>query len=835
MKKLSMLFLVFLMLITPIHAQSDEANAAKQTIVTREEALAEIPIDMHEKLSADLIELYILGRTGGPAGNPTSIFEQYISYFDDFESFLNVDTLSNYVYTGRYLSYEEGHDFYIRDFSGIEHFNNIRALFFVLETKSDLDFIPLELLKQPTEDKYDPNTGTSDPNQQVPSDLVVNYWAKPFKPLSHGGKATVYEQEKEMRFMDNYERLIQSLSTLTFTDGKAVYLSNSFSGTILPVLTQYQRFNSINAPYTEYDPTKTLQIVVPYDTIGVTQHYTIEDLNETDFRISYTLPFETAEHVDPIRNPEGELGLHFMIEVKRLYLDGVEVVSEFGFDNQYPAMKTIAFDVSKEDYYTYLSSYEASLTGISEDNPDVRAAEMSHNALMMITQYASSYSSASLKMIPHRLSYDVFYTLGAINPGERVEVIGTLPTDMEYIESAKQYYTLRETLGENVFVPNLSLKREGYTHVGWYDYVNQKMWDFNTDKTATDLFLEAVWVPNDEVESVYVDVVFDAQNGQPTTTQRILKGSTVTQPSDPIQDHFVFSRWSAEKSGPAWEFQTPVQESMTLYGQWDTTDVTVTFVDAETRTDVEVPYNTAVAPGDVPKTIKPGSTFKEWNTQVDGKGSVFNTDQSITEDVTVYAIYDVNKYNVKFVDDGTETNVVVEHNKQVPADAVPKTTKPGSTFKEWNTQVDGKGSVFNTDQLITEDVTVYAIYTQDLLPVQTHTVTFVDGVIKTPVVVATQTKVPHDKVPQTHGEGKTFLHWNLKADGSGDVFDLDQVIDSDQVVYAIYAEITKPNPEIPNEKLPETGVSNQTQGLVIGIAFVITGTLLAIYTRRRKV
>ncbi|WZU00762.1 hypothetical protein MGH68_14710 [Erysipelothrix sp. D19-032] len=271
MKKLSMLFLAFLMLITPIHAQGDEANAANQSIVTREEALAEIPSDMHEKLSADLIELYILGRTGGPAGNPTSIFEQYISYFDDFESFLNVDTLSNYVYTGRYLSYEEGHDFYIRDFSGIEHFNNIRALFFVLETKSDLDFTPLELLKQPTEDKYDPNTGTSDPNQQVPSDLVVNYWAKPFKPLSHGGKATVYEQEKEMRFMDNYERLIQSLSTLTFTDGKVVYLSNSFSGTILPVLTQYRCFNSINAPYTEYDPSKTLQIVVPYDTIGVTQ------------------------------------------------------------------------------------------------------------------------------------------------------------------------------------------------------------------------------------------------------------------------------------------------------------------------------------------------------------------------------------------------------------------------------------------------------------------------------------------------------------------------------------------------------------------------------------
>ncbi|WZU00759.1 hypothetical protein MGH68_14695 [Erysipelothrix sp. D19-032] len=66
-------------------------------------------------------------------------------------------------------------------------------------------------------------------------------------------------------------------------------------------------------------------------------------------------------------------------------------------------------------------------------------------------------------------------------------------------------------------------------------------------RQRTDLFLEAVRVPNDEVESVYVDVVFDAQNGQPTTTQRILKGSTVTQPSDPIQDHFVFSRWSPRR------------------------------------------------------------------------------------------------------------------------------------------------------------------------------------------------------------------------------------------------------------------------------------------------
>ena len=45
----------------------------------------------------------------------------------------------------------------------------------------------------------------------------------------------------------------------------------------------------------------------------------------------------------------------------------------------------------------------------------------------------------------------------------------------------------------------------------------------------------------------------------------------------------------------------------------------------------------------------------------------------------------------------------------MPADP----TKKGYTFKEWNTREDGTGTAFTGKTVVSEDVTVYAIYSKD--------------------------------------------------------------------------------------------------------------------------
>lgn len=69
--------------------------------------------------------------------------------------------------------------------------------------------------------------------------------------------------------------------------------------------------------------------------------------------------------------------------------------------------------------------------------------------------------------------------------------------------------------------------------------------------------------------------------------------------------------------------------------------------------------------------------------------------------------------------DKTHATVKVETGKAIDTDALtdqsmPKNpTKSGYTFKEWNTQKDGKGTVFTGTTAVNQDMTVYAIYSKN--------------------------------------------------------------------------------------------------------------------------
>ena len=68
--------------------------------------------------------------------------------------------------------------------------------------------------------------------------------------------------------------------------------------------------------------------------------------------------------------------------------------------------------------------------------------------------------------------------------------------------------------------------------------------------------------------------------------------------------------------------------------------------------------------------------------------------------------------------DGTLlTTVKVETGKKVAAASMPAApVEDGFTFKEWNTQQDGQGKAFTADTVVSEDLTVYAVYTKNNAP-----------------------------------------------------------------------------------------------------------------------
>lgn len=82
--------------------------------------------------------------------------------------------------------------------------------------------------------------------------------------------------------------------------------------------------------------------------------------------------------------------------------------------------------------------------------------------------------------------------------------------------------------------------------------------------------------------------------------------------------------------------------------------------------------------------------------------------------------------------------IKVETGKTIDTQLLPTApAKAGFTFKEWNTEKDGKGKTFTKDTVVTENMTLYAIYTANTDPAQ--------PVNSTPVA----TTVTGDKASQT--------------------------------------------------------------------------------------
>lgn len=122
--------------------------------------------------------------------------------------------------------------------------------------------------------------------------------------------------------------------------------------------------------------------------------------------------------------------------------------------------------------------------------------------------------------------------------------------------------------------------------------------------------------------------------------------------------------------------------------------------------------------------IKNDALFAGWYTDQNGSGSQFTASTVVNSDITVYAFWLVgNTYTVTFDDqDATRpvdpsTFTVLENTtiSNMPSDP----EKTGYIFMGWNSLEDGTGETFDGSEVITEDITVYAIWqeihNQDIL------------------------------------------------------------------------------------------------------------------------
>lgn len=175
---------------------------------------------------------------------------------------------------------------------------------------------------------------------------------------------------------------------------------------------------------------------------------------------------------------------------------------------------------------------------------------------------------------------------------------------------------------------------------------------------------------------------------------------------------------------------------------------------------------------------KEGHTFKHWS--LEKNGSAFNFNTPINTNTTLYAVYEINKFNVEFYDDNSKIKtVVVDWNNTINNVDVPTVSKEGYTFTFWG--LDGATEGFDFTTHITEDYRLYSNY-----KIIENEVIFNDENRITTKIVPWGSKVT--AIEELGKEGYTFKYWS--TDKNGDAFNFNTLIKSSTTLYAVYEIIT---------------------------------------------
>jgi uncharacterized repeat protein (TIGR02543 family) len=319
--------------------------------------------------------------------------------------------------------------------------------------------------------------------------------------------------------------------------------------------------------------------------------------------------------------------------------------------------------------------------------------------------------------------------------------------------------------GQNVEYEGLVSKpsdplRDGYTFAGWYKEADcQTAWDFTIDKMpAENITLYAKWLANS------YEVTFDTQGGSIAAGQNVEYEGLVSKPSDPLRDGYTFAGWYKEADcQTAWDFTIDKMpaENITLYAKWIANSYEVTFdtQGGSITAGQSVEYEGLISKPSNP--LREGYTFAGWYKEADCQTAWdFTIDKMPAENITLYAKWIVNSYEVTFDTQGggIAAGQSVEYEGLISKPSNP--LREGYTFAGWYKEADCQTAWdFTIDKMPAENITLYAKWI-----VNSYEVTFdtQGGSITTGQSVEYEGLVSKPSDPLRGGY--TFAGWYKEAD-----------------------------------------------------------------------
>jgi uncharacterized repeat protein (TIGR02543 family) len=208
-------------------------------------------------------------------------------------------------------------------------------------------------------------------------------------------------------------------------------------------------------------------------------------------------------------------------------------------------------------------------------------------------------------------------------------------------------------------------------------------------------------------------VTFDSNGGSDVAKiTGILSGSIITLPENPTKAHNYFSGWFIDNNTFLNEFTalTPITQSITVYAKWSQNTYEVTFDSNGGSTVWEI---TGIMPGstiELPsEPTKDAHTFVGWFIDNNTFLNEFTALTPISQNITVYAKWSQNTYEVTFDSNGGST--VWEITGITPGSTIElpsEPTKNAHAFAGWFIDNNTFLNEFTESTPVTGNITVFA-------------------------------------------------------------------------------------------------------------------------------
>lgn len=430
---------------------------------------------------------------------------------------------------------------------------------------------------------------------------------------------------------------------------------------------------------------------------------------------------------------------------------------------------------------------------------------------------------------------------------------GSVPVDpMRYMPA--QTVTVLDNTG--------ALVKSGYSFSGWNTQANGTGTTYTLEQTfimgAENITLYAVWTANSTYTVTYIgngntvgSVPVDATNYQPGQTFTVL-GNT----DNLGRSGYAFTGWNTQANGSGTTY-TPAQtfsmgtENITLYAMWTASPTGSVTYDGNGHTSGAVPVDsisyqpgqTVTVLGNTGNLVKSGYSFKGWNTQANGEGTIYSPAQTFSMsagNIILYAMWSANpSYSVVYSGNGhtggavpTDANSYQQGQTVTVLGNTGNLLRSGYSFAGWNTQANGTGTTYTPEQTFTmgaANITLYAVWTTNPAYSVTY---FGNGHDSGTVPVDPNHYQPGQMVTVLDNTGKlqsswfSFAGWNTRADGSGIAYKPGQTFSmgaANVTMYAVWVLTGEPTYTVTYDGNGNDGGSvpvdsnNYTLGQTVGV------------------